>query len=53
MMLSAAIWQVCVIRLAAVKPDRTGGRKMISTIAGAMILAIKLAMILQLRSRRA
>lgn len=48
-MLSAAIWQVCVIRLEQVKPDRIGDAKMIAAIAGATIVAIKLVVIAQLR----
>jgi hypothetical protein len=52
-MLSAAVWQVCVIRLEQVKPQdgpkRSGETKMITAIAGAMIVGIKLVVIAQLR----
>jgi len=48
-MLSAAVWQVCVIRLEQVKPKRNGETQMITSIAGAMIVAIKLVVIAQLR----
>ncbi len=52
-MLSAAIWQVCVIRLEQVKPqnwpDRMGEADMIAAITGALIVAIKLVVIAQFR----
>jgi len=44
-MLSAAIWQVCVIRLAEARETTMTG-----LLAGALILALKLALIAQLRS---
>ena len=50
-MLSAAIWQVCVIRLEQVKPDTRVEIKMIGVIAAAVMIALKLVMITQLRSR--
>lgn len=45
-MLSAAIWQVCVIRLAEAREEAMTG-----LLAGALILALKLALIAQVRTR--
>ena len=47
-MLSAWVWQVCVIRLAEARETAMTG-----LIAGALIIALKLLLIVQLRTRAA
>ena len=47
-MLSAAVWQVCVIRL-----EQARETTMITAIAGVLVILLKLAVIAQLRGRAA